>query len=185
MAEPENTPPPLFQSRAEIHVCATPAEVYAVISDLPRSGEWSSECTGGCWISGTPATPGAVFRGENLRSEDVVAWAPVVRGAWTTEAEVVAAEPGAAFRWAMRDSAGNTQDSVWSFEVAPADGGSTLVHHFRMGRATEGIGKIISGLDGAERARFFTEWGEKVRGDLGETLHRVKVIIEKSAGPAR
>src|SRR5438094_139272 len=104
---------PLFQSRADVHVSATPDEVYAVISDLPRSGEWSPECTGGEWVSGEPATVGAVFRGHNYRPEDVVAWAPVVRGNWSTEAEVVAAEPGRTFRWAMRDSSGAKQESVW------------------------------------------------------------------------
>ncbi|MEV8511605.1 SRPBCC family protein [Dactylosporangium sp. NPDC051484] len=178
MAEPQNSP--LFESRAEIRVAARPADVYAVVSDLPRSGEWSIECTGGRWISGAPGSVGAVFQGENLRSEDIVAWAPVVRGAWTTQAEVVAAEPGRAFRWAMRDSAGNTQDSVWSFEVAPEGDGSTLVHHFRMGRATEGIRKITSEMNSAERERFFAEWGAKVQSDLADTLQRVKVVIEKA-----
>ena len=70
---------PLFRARAEVFVSASPGEVYAVVSDLPRSGEWSPECTGGQWVSGEPATVGAVFRGETNRSEDVVAWAPVVR----------------------------------------------------------------------------------------------------------
>ncbi|GAA2357066.1 SRPBCC family protein [Dactylosporangium salmoneum] len=180
MAEPVN-PPPLLQSRAEIHVDATPAEVYAVISDLPRSGEWSAECVGGRWIAGTPATVGAVFQGDNLRRDDVVAWAPVVRGRWSTEAEVVAADPGRSFRWAMRDSAGNAQDSVWAFDIEPDGDGARLVHHFRMGRPTEGIRKIVSGLDDGRRARFFAEWGEKVRGDLAETLQRIKPVIEKDA----
>ncbi|UWP87125.1 SRPBCC family protein [Dactylosporangium fulvum] len=172
--------PPLFQARADLHVAARPEEIYAVVSDLPRSGEWSTECTGGRWIAGTPGSVGAVFQGENLRGEDVVAWAPVVRGTWTTEAEVVAAEPGKAFRWAMRDSAGRTQDSVWSFEVEPDGDGSTLVHHFRMGRPTEGIRKITADMDEAERTRFFAEWGTKVQSDLADTLQRVKVVIEKA-----
>lgn len=170
---------PLFQARAEVHVDANPAQVYAVISDLPRSGEWSVECVGGRWLSGTPGTFGAVFEGENLRAGDVVAWAPVVRGTWFTQSQVVEAQPGRAFRWAMRDSAGNVQESVWSFEVHPAERGTRLVHHFRMDSATEGIRGIVSGLDDAERARFFAEWGEKVQGDLTETLQRLKPVIEK------
>jgi hypothetical protein len=179
MAETENDP--LFESSAEVLVEAAPETVYAVISDLPRSGEWSPECTGGRWITGEPASVGAVFRGENLRATDVVAWAPVVRGAWSTESQVVAAEPGRAFRWAMRDSAGNAQQSVWSYEIAPAPGGARLTHHFRMDAPTEGIGKIVSGMDAGERQRFFSEWGEKVAADLRETLQRVKAVIEKTA----
>lgn len=63
---------PLFELSADILVEASPEEVHNVVSDLPRSGEWSPECQGGEWIRGEPATVGAVFRGENLRSGDLV-----------------------------------------------------------------------------------------------------------------
>lgn len=119
--------------------------MYATVSDLPRSGEWSVECTGGQWISGTPATVGAVFRGENHRPENVVAWAPVVRGEWTTESEIVEAQPGRVIRWAIRDRAGRRQESVWSFELRAADDGCVLVHRFWMGAPTEGIQGITAG----------------------------------------
>ena len=168
----------LFQVRAEVAVAASPDVVYGVVSDLPRSGEWSTECRGGTWVHGTPATAGAVFRGVNVRADDVVAWAPVVRGEWTTEAEVLAAEPGKRFSWAMRDSAGRAQDSVWTYEVEPTATGSVLVHHFRMGRATEGITGITSDMDDVEKQRFFSEWGKKLEGDLADTLDRIKAVIE-------
>ncbi|MEU3096944.1 SRPBCC family protein [Streptomyces sp. NPDC006967] len=169
----------LFQVSAETSVHAAPTEVYTLISDMPRSAEWSPECQGGIWVEGEPATAGAVFRGENVRSADVVAWAPVVRGRWTTYAEVVAAEPGRTFRWAMRDSAGRRQESVWGFDIAPAPEGSLLVHHFRMGRATEGIRGITAGMDGQARQRFFTEWSDKLQHDLTSTLQRIKAVIEQ------
>jgi hypothetical protein len=171
---------PLFELNADIRVSAPPAAVYAVISDLPRSAEWSAECRGGAWVSGEPATVGAVFRGENLRAEDVVAWAPVVRGTWHTESEVVEAEPGRVFRWAMRDRAGRAQESVWSYEIEPADdGGSVLSHRFRMGAATEGIRGITAEMDDAERARFFAEWRDKLAVDLRTTLRRIKAVVEQ------
>jgi len=172
----ENTP--LFQVRAEVAISATPEQVYAVISDLPRSGEWSEECTGGEWVSGTPATVGAVFRGVNERSPDVVAWAPVVRGTWTTEAEIIAAQPGRTFRWSMRDSTGKRQDSIWSFDIEPAGSGATLVHHFRMGEPTEGIKGITAEMNADQKRQFFDEWGAKLAGDLAATLERIKAVIE-------
>lgn len=168
----------LFQVRAGIDVAASPEVVYAVVSDLPRSGEWSTECRGGSWVSGTPGAVGAVFRGVNVRAEDVVGWAPVVRGEWTTEAEVVAAEPGRRFSWSMRDSKGDKQDSVWTYEVEPTDTGSLLVHHFRMGAPTEGIKGITADMDDVEKRRFFSEWGKKLEGDLADTLDRVRAVIE-------
>ena len=179
MAETQ-TSTPLFAADAEIGVDATPDEVYAVVSDLPRSGEWSNECTGGEWIEGVPGTPGAVFRGHNLRADDVVAWAPVVRGTWTTEAEVLTADPGTEFSWGMRDSRGRTQASVWSFRMSPENGGCRLVHRFRMDTPTEGIRTITAGMDAGEHRRFVAEWGAKVAADLRETLRRVKAVVEKN-----
>jgi hypothetical protein len=169
---------PLFELSADIFVEASPEEVYSVVSDLPRSGEWSPECQGGEWISGEPATVGAVFRGENLRSEDVVAWAPLVRGTWYTDARVVTAEPGRAFRWMMLSHAGADQESVWGFGIEPADGGAVLTHHFRMGKATAGIHKIVADLDESERAKFVEDWTSKLADDLDATLGRIKKVIE-------
>ncbi|MDO0925225.1 SRPBCC family protein [Streptomyces sp. TG1A-8] len=179
MGETSRATEPLFRSSAEIRISATPQEIYELISCLPRSGEWSPECQGGTWVVGEPATVGAVFRGENLRSPDVVSWAPVVRGTWTTYAEVVAAEPGRTFRWAMHDSAGRKQSSVWAFDIEAAAGGSVLTHHFRMDTATEGILGITAEMDETRKQQFFKEWGDKVAGDLAATLERVKAVIEK------
>lgn len=173
----------LFAVRAEVTIAAPPGAVYATVSDLPRCGEWSAECNGGEWISGTPGAVGAVFRGENYRSREVVAWAPVVRGSWTTEAEVVAAEPGRRFGWAMRDSAGRAQESVWSYELSaagPGAQGTALVHSFWMGRATEGIRGITAEMSGTERAEFFSAWAAKLASEMQATVERVKGVIEQS-----
>lgn len=172
--------PPLFECTARTVVTAAPDCVYATVSDLTRCAEWSVECCGGTWVSGEPGAVGSVFRGENVREEQIVAWAPVVRGTWFTTAEVVAAEPGHVFAWAMRSSSGVRQDSVWSFRIEPAIAGCVLVHHFRMGAATEGITHITADMDGAARRAFFAEWGEKVAADLAVTVDRVRVAIEAS-----
>ncbi|MEV8019180.1 SRPBCC family protein [Streptomyces sp. NPDC086554] len=178
MTNSEVEPATLFQITVRTEVAASAAAAYAVVSDLPRCGAWSTECTGGRWISGQAATVGAVFRGENHRPEDVVAWAPVVRGNWTTEAEVVAAEPGSTFRWAMRDKAGRRQDSVWAFDIEAAGQGCVLVHHFRMGEPTEGIRGITADMDATQRQRFFGDWSAKLDADMAATLQRVKKVIE-------
>ncbi|MGW6445739.1 SRPBCC family protein [Lentzea sp. NPDC055074] len=169
-----------FEVRAEVQLDATPDEVYAVVSDLPRCGQWSEECTGGAWISGEPAAVGSVFRGTNFRLPDPVAWAPVIRGDWTTDAEVVEAVPGKAFRWVILSSAGERQESTWSYEIEPRDGGTRLVHHYRLGRLTEGLSKIFrAGLDVDGRRRFVKEWNAKLAVDVEHTLERLKKVVEQ------
>lgn len=176
---------PLFELSADIHVDAGPDEIYAVVSDLPRSGEWSPECQGGTWTQGAPSAVGSVFRGENLRREDVVAWAPLIRGTWHTEARVTAAEPGRTFRWMMLSHVGGDQESVWGFDMTPAEGGAVLTHHFRMGKATAGIHKICADLDEDKRARFVDEWGAKLAQDLKDTLRRIKAVVERDVKAAK
>jgi hypothetical protein len=166
---------PLFQADATIRIAVTP---QAAVSDLARSGAWSPECQGGTWSRGEPGAVGSVFEGRNLRSPEVVAWAPVVRGAWTTHSEVVTAEPGRAFFWAMHNSAGEKQDSVWGFEIEAADEGTVLTHRFRMGTPTEGILGITAEMDQEQKQQFFKEWGEKISGDLAATLRRIKAVLE-------
>ncbi|MFC4566041.1 SRPBCC family protein [Nocardiopsis mangrovi] len=170
---------PLFELDARIAVAAPPATVYSVVSDLPRSAEWSPECRGGTWTSGPPGQAGSIFRGENLRADDVVGWAPLVRGTWHTEARVVAAEPGRTFRWMMLSHAHEDQESVWGFDIAPAAGGAVLTHHFRMGRATAGIRKITADLDEEDRKRFIADWTGKLADDLDVTLARIRDVIER------
>ena len=180
MTETDSTLSPLFQVSAQVQVACTPQQAYDVVTDLARSGEWSTECRGGHWISGEPATVGSVFRGENYRAADVVAWAPVVRGEWTTESEVVRAEPARAFAWAMRNKAGQKQQSVWSYEIEDAAAGSLLVHRFRMDAPTEGIQGITESMTPEAKKRFFQEWAAKVERDLAETLGRLKEILDKA-----
>ncbi|MEV4501917.1 SRPBCC family protein [Streptomyces klenkii] len=173
--------PAILSVQARILIAAAPGAVYETVSDLTRSGEWSRECTGGRWVSGTPRTVGAVFRGENYRGADVVPWAPVVRGPWTTESEVVAAEPWRLFQWVVRDSAGRRQDSTWTYELQATADGCLLVHRYRLGRLTEGLAKIFEQLGEDGRRRFTAAWNEKLADDVAASLSRIKSVVEAAA----
>ena len=72
---------------------AAPAEkVWALVSDLPRMGEWSPENAGGKWVKGaTGPAVGAVFTGNNKNGFR----------RWTTNVTVIACEPGVVFEFAV------------------------------------------------------------------------------------
>jgi hypothetical protein len=169
-----------FRVSAEVFVEAGPDQVFAFVSDLPNSGRWSPECQDGTWVHGGPGEVGAVFRGRNHRAPEVVAWAPVVRGEWSTEAEVVESAAPHVFSWAMRNGDGEAQQSIWSFRISPAGAGSVLTHAFWMGAPTEGMRGIFARMSDADEERFVAEWGEKIERDIRVTLARIKAALESA-----
>jgi len=104
----------------------------------------------------------------------------VVRGGWQTESEIVAAQAPTQFSWSILNRSGELQESVWSYFVDQAEGGSTLRHHYRMGKPTEGITEIMSHLDEEGKQRFVREWGDKLRVDMQATVDAIARITEEA-----
>ena len=88
-----------------------PQEVYELIADVTRMGEWSPESDGGEWLTGQPGTVGSTFRGDNRR--------PWMR--WSTICTVIAAELGRRFAFAVE--AAGLPVSTWEYEITPRTGG--------------------------------------------------------------
>lgn len=108
-----------------VRVDAPPRKVWAMVTDLPGMGELSPENRGGRWIGGaTGPARGARFRGVN-RNGDLH---------WWTRVRVVEFEPGRLFTFDVRSPFG-VRVSRWSYELAPAIGGGTLLteHWYRVG----------------------------------------------------
>lgn len=107
---------------------ATPEQVYDVVTDPARVGEWSHEAVSGHWLDGaTEARVGARFSGTST-----------LRGiSWTRTLEVDVAEPGRAFGF---HNVGSNHASQWRFDLTPSDGGTLIRQAFRiifMSRARE------------------------------------------------
>ena len=64
-----------------IHVAVPPDELYRLVSDVTRMGEWSPICTGCWWDEGAGPEVGAWFTGRNEAPERT----------WETRSQVVAA----------------------------------------------------------------------------------------------
>ncbi len=110
----------------EAVVEADPQRVYDLVSDVTRIGERSPECHAAAWESGEPGVVGAVFRGRNR-------WGVSAR--WSRRCVVTEAEPGRRFTFrtipepwdlSRRDS------TTWSYDIAPADEGSRVTHHYEI-----------------------------------------------------
>ena len=100
-------------------IAASPDAVYALVTDLPRMGEWSPENTGGRWVKpATGAAVGAKFRGTN-RSGKVQ---------WSTIATVVVAQPGREFAFDV--GAGGMGVARWGYRLEAVDGGTKVTEYW-------------------------------------------------------
>tara|TARA_B100001013_G_scaffold308139_1_gene211993 strand:+ start:6664 stop:7125 length:462 start_codon:yes stop_codon:yes gene_type:complete len=88
---------------------ADAAAIYALISDLPRMGEWSTENIGGEWPSGTPGAVGSRFLGTNrIKSFE-----------WSVPVEITVAEPDACFEFVAAPDDGPYVR--WTYRLEPLE----------------------------------------------------------------
>jgi uncharacterized protein YndB with AHSA1/START domain len=93
-------------------IAASPDQLYEMVSDVTRMGEWSPENEGGTWLGGaTAAAPGAKFRATNR----------VGKRSWKTVATVLDAEPGRRFSFLV--TAGPVKAAEWSYTFEPGPNG--------------------------------------------------------------
>jgi hypothetical protein len=77
-----------------VFIAREPQQVYALVSDVTRMGEWSPVCKA-CWWDDAQAGPveGAWFTGRNETPERT----------WETRSQVVVAESGREFAWEVNN----------------------------------------------------------------------------------
>lgn len=146
-----------------VEVAAPPERVWALVSDLPRMGEYSPENTGGRWVKGGGPVVGARFRGTNRQG----------RRTWSTSATVTRSEPGRAFAFEVKG--GPLAVALWSYEITPTATGCTLTESWedRRGLLLTRTGGLLTGEPDRE--------GYNAR-SIEQTLARVKARAEAEGG---
>lgn len=93
-------------------VRATPEEVYDVVSDVTRTGEWSVQCEAAWWEDASEAGQvGAWFGGRNRTPTRT----------WETRSQVAVASRGREFAWLV-----GGRFARWGFRLEATDGGTLL-----------------------------------------------------------
>jgi hypothetical protein len=150
-----------------VHIDAPPEQVYALISDVTRIGEWSPETYRCRWIDAEGAAPGARFKGYNRRG----------RARWSNTLVVVSAEPGREF--AFRRDVLTCGVCDWTYRMVPAEqGGTLLTERYEVKkpdwRITNWFNGILLGV--ADR-------DEDLRAGMRTTLARIKATAEAEVSP--
>jgi uncharacterized protein YndB with AHSA1/START domain len=142
---------------------APAAQVYEMLADLTRMGEWSPETHRVKWLGGDSAPrPGAKFRGYNRIG-------PI---RWFTTGTVVTAEPPKELTWDVTSN--GLAVARWSYRVQ-ADGADTCTVTESFTDKRGAIMKII-GL-----TTSVTDRHEHNKKGMEETLRRLKTAAERNA----
>jgi uncharacterized protein YndB with AHSA1/START domain len=139
---------------------ASPDQVWAMVSDVTRMGEWSPETESAAWHgNATGPAPGAKFRGVNRNGKKK----------WNTVATVVDADPGRCF--AFKVQAVGLPISEWRYTIEPTATGCRVTETWidRRGKIATTLGKPVSGV--ADRASHN-------RAGMEQTLERLKAVAE-------
>ncbi len=149
----------MLQGSASVVVNRPPDVVFAAISDVTRTGEWSPECVGGRWVDGaTGPAVGAKFEGDNAA---VVAGLTVKK--WTTTSQVTACVPGELFEFVAEGM------TTWRYQLHPADGGTEVTESYSFESQT-GMQKLIY-------ETLLRRPAAMIKG-MQKTLQRLKTTLE-------
>lgn len=114
----------LTEDSHDVTIKASPAQVYALVADLPRMGEWSPECQRVEWIDGSSQpVEGARFIGHNRGG-------PKGLMKWSRQGRVLEAKPGSVFAFVTEE--GGKESTEWRFEFEAVDGGTRVAESYRV-----------------------------------------------------
>jgi hypothetical protein len=115
-----------------------PEQVWGLVTDVARIGEWSPECAGANWLDRPDGTAvivpqiGDRFQGHNKFPNGFTA---------TVECVVTQAFRPQVFEWVVLDPDGvvDRPGSIWRYDLRPAGAGTRLTHTFTHGPGLTGV----------------------------------------------
>lgn len=151
----------VLSGEASVHVEASPEEVYAIVSDVTRTPEWSPEVIRCRWVDGADRPKvGARFRGTS-RSR-------LVR--WTCTCEVVTADPGREFAFRTLFDRVNKDSTTWRYTFEPRDRGTVVTESYEVHDPPTRLIRVVAGL--------FGDRPEDMTTHMETSLRRIKAIVE-------
>jgi hypothetical protein len=148
------------QIRVERTIRADAIELYDLVSDLTRMGEWSPENTGGKWVKAAEGpVVGARFKGSNKSG----------RLRWSTDVVVTAARPGEQFAFDV--TFGPFKIANWAY-LFEQDGNKTRVTETWTDHRVPVVGTVSSMLIGIR------DRPGRNRENMEATLARLAATVE-------
>ncbi|MEI4272624.1 SRPBCC family protein [Klenkia sp. LSe6-5] len=147
-----------------IVVAASPEEVYDLVSDVTRTGEWSPQCRACWWEAGATGAVGDVFGGRQETPERT----------WETRSRVEEADRPRAFAWSVND-----RKVFWRYDLEAVEGGTRLTESWEF--ADAGLA-FMAEKYGADAQHEIGTRQEAARTGIPATLAALKQIAEQGTG---
>lgn len=148
--------------RESIMISRTAEELYDLISDVTRTGEWSPICTSCWWDEGDGPRAGAWFTGRNVTPDRT----------WETRSEVVVADRGREFTFVVGGSWVR-----WSFVLTRVEQETRLEESWEF--LPDGIARFHVRY-GADAEEQIAERTTAAHQGIPATLRAIKKIAEAS-----
>lgn len=151
-------------------IARSPQELYGMVGDVTRMGEWSPENRGAVLSDPHgPLTVGDVFDGENTRG----------RVSWSTRCTVTIADPGREFAFRVHAIGGAHRKvpgriATWRYTFEEHDGGTLVTETWTDDRPwLDAVARVfdLAATGGTTFAAF-------QRGNIRRTLRTLKTVAE-------
>lgn len=154
----------LDRDEVSAYIDAAPDDVYALVSDVTRTPEFSPEVQRCTWLDGaTGPAVGARFEAVNK----------VSRGpSWKNRPVITAAEPGRLFAFARTEPFSGTVE--WRYRFEPEGAGTRVTESYEVTRQLTRVGWFIIGhIFGGKDRRA------ELRAGMETTLQRLAAAAER------
>ena len=152
----------------EILVAKDAVQMWDLVTDVTRIGEWSPECASAAWLDGDTARPGGRFEGHNEFEGGFKS---------TVVCVVTHVERPATFEWMVLDPSERPDrpGSIWRYELAPGEvpGQTKVLHRFVHGPGVTGLSKAMR--ENPDEARAI------LQGRLDDLRKHMTITIEGMA----
>lgn len=151
-----------YQHSETVTVTAPAEEVYDLVADVTRMGQWSPVCTGGVWRE----SDAAWFTGANKSGELE----------WETQCRVDVAERGQEFTFTNCGFTGDIELVRWSYTFAPTADGCEVTERWEVLPAYP---DFIEGLLGGTSAETYLDGVKPTTQEgMANTLANLKAAAE-------
>ena len=139
----------------------SPEEIYDMVADVTRMGEWSPVCTACWWDEGDGPQVGGKFTGRNERPERT----------WETRSEVIRADPGREFAWVVAEPPTRAR---WGYSFIAVDGGTEVTETWELPPE----GSAFSRRSSVTMPPRKSPGSDAAKQGIGATLAAIKSVAE-------